>query len=72
VGTVAGGGLALDRIAERADAPAAADGLGSARRPHITTDPRTGEHSVTLPLPDPATVQRLAEGVTRLLARLAR
>ncbi|HSM20661.1 MAG TPA: DEAD/DEAH box helicase, partial [Rubrivivax sp.] len=51
----------------------AAPGNGEAARgPRISTDPRTGERSVTLPLPDPATVQRLAEGLTRLLARLGR
>jgi hypothetical protein len=54
------------------DAPAAADGDKDDRRPRISTDPRTGARSVTLPLPDPATVQRLAEGLTRLLAGLAR
>jgi hypothetical protein len=53
------------------DAPAAADGGTGDRRPRISTDPRTGARSVTLPLPDPATVQRLAEGLSRLLAGLA-
>ncbi len=38
----------------------------------ITTDPNTGERSVTLPLPDPATLHRLAQGLAGLLARLGR
>ena len=53
-------------------APAAAGGGTGDRRPRISTDPRTGARSVTLPLPDPATVQRLAEGLSRLLAGLGR
>ncbi|HSW08921.1 DEAD/DEAH box helicase [Aquabacterium sp.] len=40
--------------------------------PRISTDPRTGQRSLTLPLPDPATVQRLAEGLAGLLAQLRR
>ena len=40
--------------------------------PRVTTDPATGERSLTLPLPDPATLRRLAEGLTGLLARLQR
>jgi hypothetical protein len=54
------------------DVPATPDGGEGDRRPRIATDPRTGARSVTLPLPDPATVQRLAEGLTRLLAGLGR
>ena len=42
------------------------------RAPLITLDPATGERSLTLPLPDPATLRRLAEGLTGLLARLQR
>jgi hypothetical protein len=38
--------------------------------PRVTTDPATGERSLTLPLPDPATLRRLAEGLAGLLARL--
>jgi hypothetical protein len=38
--------------------------------PRVTTDPATGEQRLSLPLPDPATVQRLAEGLAGLLARL--
>jgi superfamily II DNA or RNA helicase len=52
--------------------PAADDGGQDDRRPRISTDPRTGARSVTLPLPDPATVKRLAEGLSRLLAGLGR
>jgi superfamily II DNA or RNA helicase len=50
------------------------DGAGSRATgaPRLTTDPATGEHSLSLPLPDPATVRRLAEGLTGLLARLQR
>ena len=51
--------------------PPQPDGVnGSALR--ITTDPATGERSLKVPLPDPATVQRLADGLTGLLARLNR
>ena len=40
--------------------------------PRITTDPVTGERSLQLPMPDPATVRRLADGLSGLLARLQR
>ena len=51
--------------------PPQPDGVdGSALR--ITTDPATRERSLKVPLPDPATVQRLADGVMGLLARLNR
>ena len=40
--------------------------------PRITTDPATGERSLQVPLPDPATVRRLADGLSGLLARLQR
>jgi hypothetical protein len=53
-------------------APAAAGGSAQASGPRISTDPATGQRQVTLPLPDPATVQRLAEGLAGLLARLQR
>lgn len=43
---------------------------GPARGPRISTDPQTGERSLTLPLPDPATIQRVADGLAGLLARL--
>ena len=45
-------------------------GEGSGLR--ITTDPTTGERSVKLPLPDPATAQHLADALTGLLARMQR
>ena len=58
-------------------APAGASGTADASsgeppgpRPHVTMDPATGERRLSLPLPDPATVQRLAEGLAGLLARL--
>jgi len=57
------------RLVETLSAPAAENGR-AVGGPRITTDPSTGEHSLTLPLPDPATVQRLAEGLAGLLARL--
>jgi hypothetical protein len=38
--------------------------------PRITTDPATGQRQLSLPLPDPATVQMLAKGLEGLLARL--
>jgi len=53
-------------------APAADHDGQDDRRPRISIDPRTGARSVTLPLPDPATVQRLAAGLARLLAGLGR
>jgi hypothetical protein len=65
-------GLRWIESLHESDAPAAAEGDEGDRRPRISTDPRTGARSVTLPLPDPATVQRLAEGLTRLLAGLGR
>jgi len=39
-------------------------------RVHVTTNPATGERSLTLPLPEPATLERLAVGLTRLLGSL--
>jgi hypothetical protein len=47
-------------------ARAATPGAG----PRITTDPVTGEQRLSLPMPEPATVQRLADGLVGLLARL--
>jgi superfamily II DNA or RNA helicase len=44
----------------------------AATLPRISTDPSTGQRSLTMPLPDAATVKRLAEGLTHLLARLQR
>ena len=52
-------------------APPAPGGV-AADSMRITIDPRTGQRSLTLPLPDPATVQRVAEKLTELLARLQR
>jgi len=40
--------------------------------PRVTTDPATGERRLSLPLPDPATVRRLADSLVGLLARLQR
>jgi superfamily II DNA or RNA helicase len=42
------------------------------RGAHITTDQATGERRLTIPLPDAATVQRLADGLNGLLAQLRR
>jgi len=42
----------------------------AAAGPRVTTDPATGERRLSLPLPDPATVQRLAEGLAGLLNRV--
>lgn len=49
-------------------------GGGEGRALRITTDPSTGQRSqkLPLPLPDPASMQRLAKGLTGLLARLHR
>ena len=47
-----------------------ADGRPPATAPRIVTDPDSGQRSLSLPLPDPATVARLAEGLAGLLARL--
>ena len=52
----------------------AGGGAGSAARPgagpRVIRDSATGERRLSLPLPDPATVQRLAEGLAGLLSRL--
>lgn len=40
--------------------------------PRINTDPVTGERSLSLPLPDPETLQRLAGQLLAVLARLQR
>jgi hypothetical protein len=50
--------------------PGGATGARGPATARITTDPATGERSLTVPLPDPATVRRLADGLTGLLARL--
>ena len=50
----------------------AAPGQHPPAAPRIVTDPETGARSLNLPLPDPATVARLAEGLAGLLARLNR
>ena len=50
----------------------AAPGHHSATAPRIVTNPETGARSLNLPLPDPATVARLAEGLAGLLAQLKR
>ena len=54
-----------------AAAAAAADGAAPTG-PRIATDPATGQRILSLPLTDPATVQRLATGLAALLARLPR
>jgi hypothetical protein len=59
----------LAALAEPPPPAGPTDPYGPAR-PRMTTDPVTGERSLTLPLPDPATLRRLAEGLTGLLARL--
>ena len=58
-------------IESMASSPAAADGAAPTG-PRIATDPATGQRILSLPLPDPATVQRLATGLAALLARLPR
>jgi hypothetical protein len=62
----------LQWIAALSAAAATADGADARKNgvPRVTTDPVTGERSLTLPLPDPATLRRLAEGLAGLLARL--
>ena len=57
-----------------AAAPASADRAGQRVNgaPRVTTDPVTGQRSLSLPLPDPATLRRLAEGLSGLLAQLQR
>ena len=64
----------LQWVAALAAPPAAGDGDGVSMKgaPRVTIDPATGERSLTLPLPDPATMRRLAEGLAGLLARLQR
>ena len=64
----------LQWVAALTGPPASADSAGVRRNgaPRVTTDPVTGERSLTLPLPDPATVRRLAEGLAGLLAHLQR
>ena len=59
-------------VAALTEPPASAGSAGVRRNgaPRVTTDPATGERSLTLPLPDPATLRCLAEGLTGLLARL--
>jgi len=57
----------LDALAPE---PEASEGTGLSSR--ITIDPATGQRNLTVPLPDAATVMRLAEGLTSLLARLQR
>ena len=44
----------------------------SASAARITTDPATGQRSLSLPLPAPATVKRLVDGLAGLAAALAR
>jgi hypothetical protein len=64
----------LKWIAALAEPQAPADvasGRGN-RAPRITTDPLTGERSLTLPMPEPASLQGLLEGLTGLLAHLRR
>jgi hypothetical protein len=60
----------LQWIESLAAPPATEGGAGQASGPRISTDPATGQRQLTLPIPDPATVQRLAEGLAGLLARL--
>ncbi len=64
----------LQWVAALAEPPAPADGsdVRGNRAPHITIDPVTGERSLSLPLPDPATLRCLAEGLIGLLAGLQR
>jgi len=64
----------LQWIAALTGPPASAESAGVRGNgaPRVTTDPVSGERSLTLPLPDPATVRRLAEGLAGLLARLQR
>ena len=50
--------------------PPAQGAAPPATGPRITTDPATGQRHLSLPLPDPATVQMLAKGLEGLLARL--
>jgi len=66
--------VGLKWIAALTEPPASANGanvLGH-RAPRLMTDPTTGKRSLTLPVIDPATVQRLAEGLAGLLVRLQR
>jgi hypothetical protein len=44
---------------------AAADGKSSS--PWVQTDPQSGQRFLKLPVPDPKTVQRLADGLLHLL-----
>jgi len=62
----------LQWVAALTEPPASAGSAGVRGNgtPRVTTDPVTGERSLTLPMPDAATVRRLAEGLTRLLAGL--
>ncbi|MEO7244152.1 MAG: DEAD/DEAH box helicase, partial [Rubrivivax sp.] len=64
----------LQWVAALTEPPASADSAGVRRNgaPRVTTDPVTGERGLTLPLPDPTTLRRLAEGLTGLLVRLRR
>ena len=64
----------LQWVAALTEPLALADGtdVQGNRAPRITLDPATGERSLTLPLPEPETLRRLAEGLTGLLARLQR
>jgi hypothetical protein len=64
----------LQWLAAFSDAPPPAGATG-ARGPataRITTDPATGERNLTVPLPDPATLRWLADGLKGLLTRLQR
>jgi hypothetical protein len=45
----------------------AAASKGERESPLVKTDPATGERYLKLPVPDPQTVQRLAEGLLSLL-----
>ncbi|MBL8328688.1 MAG: DEAD/DEAH box helicase [Rubrivivax sp.] len=62
----------LQWLASLTDAAAPAEGAQApgSRAPRITIDPATGQRSLNLPLPDPATIRRLAEGLKGLLDRL--
>ena len=44
----------------------------AAAGPRITVDPVSGQQRLSLPMPDPATVRRLADGLAGLLASLRR
>jgi len=50
----------------------ATPGAAVGSSPRITTDRATGERSLSIPLPDPATLARLAQKLSSLLAQFQR